>query len=176
MTVIPTTRSAMAAAPCKREQIPLCPEVFQRKDGQGCQKKADHDALEKAAHGHGIGDLAHQRHGGHLQKISAPVPGVRAALGDHKGENGKGQPSHDPQQPDLRKQDHAHMIRQHGEHGDDLQLVVAEAEAAFSGGDAVFHTALPLSFSSVYHTIPGLAISTAGNLRKQENFHENYNL
>ena len=50
------------------------------------------------------------------------------------------------------------------------------AKAAFSGGDAVFHTALPLSFSSVYHTIPGLAISTAGNLRKQENFHENYNL
>ena len=59
--------------------------------------------------------------------------GMVAALGDHKGVDGHGQPSDDAKEAILREQNRPDVIDGHGEHGDELQLIAGKREPGADG-------------------------------------------
>ena len=82
-----------------------------------------------AAEGQIEGYLRQHRKQQQPQGVPPPVMGTDAALGDLKGEDGKGDAPHAPQPQDPRKQDVPHMVHQHGGHGDVFQGHGAESGA-----------------------------------------------
>lgn len=76
---------------------------------------------------HQIGPLAQNTQQEDGEKILQPAAGVAAALGNHEGINGKGQPPDDPEDKDPWKQEHPSMVHGHGHGRKNFQHIAAEA-------------------------------------------------
>ena len=77
--------------------------------------------------------------------------GVVAALGDHVGVDGHGQPADDAKKPVLGQQNDSNVVDGHGEHGKYLELIAGKSEP---GADGVHEGHLLLC---AYYSIAGLA-------------------
>lgn len=87
-----------------------------------------------AAYGQVEGYLRQQAAQGQPQEIPPAVVGPVPPLGHLKGEDGEGQPPHAPHPEGLGEKQIAYVVRQHGSHGQELQVKRAEVKPVFSHG------------------------------------------
>ena len=83
--------------------------------------------MVQGAHGEKVDQLTQSGHRQDGQQVFSGVPGVMAALGDHIGEDGQGQPAQDAQQMAAREEVVADVVQGHGNDGNDLQGVARKA-------------------------------------------------
>ena len=99
-----------------------------RNDGK---RKGNENALVKTLHRHKINDLKEDRHTANHTKIFGAVFGVAAALGNHVGKNWEGDAPKNAKDCNGGKEEQPHVVEQHADHSNDLELIVCQAKLRF---------------------------------------------
>ena len=95
-------------------------------DDQQRQGKGDQHAHFEAAHGDKVDDLYRRGKACHNKHVAQLIPRMLCALGNEEGEDREADPSDHAEGEDLGEEQHACMVDDHYDRGDDLQPVIAD--------------------------------------------------